>query len=84
MVKTSRRPSSMAKAQTYLAKSEKVEKFPAGPSIFPTPGPELVMQPTMPLKGVVKSTPVTATSIVNRIVLNEKAETNTNTEDIML
>ena len=67
-----------------MAKSDKGAKVPAGPTIFPTPGPALVMQPIIALKAVVKSTPVIATKVVNTMILKANARTKINTELITL
>ncbi len=82
-VKTSSRPSSIARESIYLAKSDNGANVPAGPTTGPIPGPELVMQATTALKAVEKSNPVQATSTVRTTNVAIKALINTNTDEII-
>lgn len=51
-VNTSRRPKSMPKDSSHLAPSGRLEKLPAGPMIWPRPGPTLAIAVAAPLKAV--------------------------------
>ena len=74
----------MAKEHIHLAVSESGAKLPAGPIRLPTPGPELVIQPMMPLKATVKSSPVKANKNVKMTILKINELTKKNTEFIIV
>ena len=81
IVTTSKRPSSMANASTYFAASGKLLKFPAGPTIGPTPGPELVIQAITALNAVSKDSPLKATKTLKAAMLSIYPAKNTKTDE---